>query len=460
MKHLFFVGITGHTMRGMARALHDLGYQVSGYDPSGADPGAAWLDEQHIKWSRQFDAKQLSGVDAVIVTGAHVSPDAPVILAAAEHQIPVKSWAQLLGEITASAHVISVSGTHGKTTTSSLIAWLLESAGRKPDFAIGIQPFNFNSSVRLTNAKTVVIEGDEYRASPLEDKSKVQYYHPDTLVITNIEMDHPDFFADETAVIERFTQIVKLLPTTGRLIVCAESATVVSVAQSSPCDVITYGFHDGDYQARNIAYLPAGIEFDVVAYGNVLGKVALPIFGRHNVLNSLAAIAAVLKEGLDLGQVINGAADFRGSYRRFNRLTTASDAITVIDDYAHHPTEVAATLEAARLHYRHRRIIAIFRPHTFSRTAALLDGYVTAFKDANDVIITDIESARQADIAHTVSGADVANVVGQTASFFNTRAQIIDYILAKVQPGDVVVCMTVSGFNNLAAEIATSVNKA
>ncbi|QQR52050.1 hypothetical protein IPG36_05715 [bacterium] len=144
--------------------------------------------------------------------------------------------------------------------------------------------------------------------------------------------------------IERFTQIVKLMPTTGRLIVCAESATAVSVAQSSPCDVITYGFHDGDYQARNIAYLPAGIEFDVVAYGNVLGKVALPIFGRHNVLNSLAAIAAVLKEGLDLGQVINGAADFRGSYRRFNRLTTASDAITVIDDYAHHPTEVAATL--------------------------------------------------------------------------------------------------------------------
>ncbi|QQR52051.1 hypothetical protein IPG36_05720 [bacterium] len=193
MKHLFFVGITGHTMRGMARAVRDLGYQVSGYDPSGADPGATWLDEQHIKWSRQFDAKQLSGVDAVIVTGAHVSPDAPVILAAAEHQIPVKSWAQLLGEITASAQVISVSGTHGKTTTSSLIAWLLESAGRQPDFAIGIQPFNFDSSVRLTNAKTVVIEGDEYRASPLEDKSKIQYYHPNTLIITNIEMDHPDF---------------------------------------------------------------------------------------------------------------------------------------------------------------------------------------------------------------------------------------------------------------------------
>jgi UDP-N-acetylmuramate--alanine ligase len=458
MKHLFFVGITGHTMRGLAEACTQLGYKVSGFDPAGADPGAAWLDEHGIPWSREFQIADLHGVEAVIVTGAHVSPDTPVIIEAAKHDISVKSWAQLVGELSAKAHVIAVAGTHGKTTTSSLITWLLESAGRHPDYVIGIQPFNFDSSVRLSGAKTMVVEGDEYRASPLEDKSKLQYYHPDTLIVTNIEMDHPDFFANEAAVMSRFEEIIAALPKSGRLIVCAENSNALAAARVAPCNIITYGLHTGDYQARNIAYVPAGIEFDVVAYGNVLGRVALPVFGRHNVLNSLSAIAAVLKAGLDLGQVINGATEFKGSYRRFNRLTTSDDAVTVIDDYAHHPTEVAATLEAARLHYRHRRIIAVFRPHTYSRTAALLANYANAFNEADMSIITGIEGAREAHLSHTVSGADVAKVAGKTATYLENRPEVVTHLKAHIQPGDVLVCMTVSGFDNLANELATSLN--
>lgn len=458
MKHLFFVGITGHTMRGIARAVKDLGYQVTGYDPSGADPGAAWLESHGIKWSKEFQPSDLQGVDEIIITGAHVSPEAPVIVEAQKRHIPVKSWAQLIGELTAGVQVIAVAGTHGKTTTSSLITWLLQSADRQPDFAIGIQPFNFDSSVRLAGSKLIVLEGDEYRASPLENKSKLQYYHPDTLVITNVEMDHPDFFEDEAAVIKRFETVVSHIPQAGRLVVCAEDANTIRVAHSAKCQVITYGLHEGDYQARNIAYLPAGIEFDVVAYGNILGRVALPIFGRHNVLNSLAAIAVVLKEGLDLGQVINGALEFKGSYRRFNRLTTGEDAVTVIDDYAHHPTEVAATLEAARLHYRKRRIIAVFRPHTYSRTATLLKQYAKAFDEADDVIIASIEGAREAHLAHTVSGQDVAAQAGQNSHYFEDRQAIVEYLSANPKPGDVIVCMTVSGYESLANELAVSLN--
>lgn len=457
--HLYFVGITGHAMRGLAWAAHQLGYTVTGLDEPATDPGASWVTERGLHWTRDFQPTYLDGVTAIIVTGAHVSNDAPVIIEARRRNIAVKSYAQLVGELTVDAHVIAVAGTHGKTTTTSLITWLLEAAGRRPDFLIGIRPFNFDTSVRLTGAKLAVVEGDEYRASPLEDKSKLQYLHPQTLVLTNVEMDHPDFFDDLAAVQRRFGEIVAALPADGRLIVCRENTNAMTAAAQAPCPVITYGLEDGaDYRARDIAYLPAGIEFDVEAYGHVLGRVGIPLYGKHNVLNSLAAIAAVLKDGLSLGDVINASETFQGAYRRFNRLTPAGAAIAVIDDYAHHPTEVAATLEAAQLHFKSHRIIAVFRPHTYSRTAALLEQYSTAFHAADVAYITEIEGAREQGVKHTLSGQDVADKAGKHAQFVQNRQELITALVQSARPGDVVVCMTVSGFDQLAEQLATKLN--
>ncbi|HEY6736494.1 MAG TPA: UDP-N-acetylmuramate--L-alanine ligase [Candidatus Saccharimonadia bacterium] len=458
--HLYFVGITGHAMRGLAWATHELGYTVTGLDEPATDPGASWVTEHGLKWTRDFKPEYLEGVTAIIVTGAHVSDDAPVIVEAREREIPIKSYAQLVGELTTGAQVIAVGGTHGKTTTTSLITWLLDAAGRHPDYLVGIRPFNFDTNVRLTGAKIAVVEGDEYRASPLEQKSKLQYLHPDTLVLTNVEMDHPDFFADIDAVKTRFREIITALPKTGRLIVCNESHNALEVAKAAPCDVITYSLHDGgDYQARDIAYLPAGIEFDVEAYGQNLGRVAVPLYGRHNVLNSLAATCAVLKSGLSLTDVISGAEGFKGAYRRFNLLTDPDASITVIDDYAHHPTEVAATLAAAKLHFEGRRIVAVFRPHTYSRTAALLPEYEQAFTSADEVFITDIEGAREAHLAHTVSGRDVADRAGANAHYSPSREALLHDLSANCKTGDVVVCMTVSGYEDVAGELAKQLNE-
>jgi UDP-N-acetylmuramate: L-alanyl-gamma-D-glutamyl-meso-diaminopimelate ligase len=285
--HLYFVGITGHAMRGLALASRDLGYTITGLDEPATDPGASWVTQQGIKWTRDFQPEYLDGVTSVIVTGAHVSDTAPVVVEARRRNIAIKSFAQLVGELTAKAHVIAVGGTHGKTTTTSLITWLLESAGRRPDYLVGIRPFNFDTSVRLTGASLAVVEGDEYRASPLETKSKLQYLHPNTLVITNVEMDHPDFFPSLDAVENRFTEIIQSLPPEGRLIICADNATALKLSKAAPCTVVTYGLeHAADYTARNVAYLPAGIEFDVEAYGHNLGRVAIPLFGRHNVQNN------------------------------------------------------------------------------------------------------------------------------------------------------------------------------
>jgi UDP-N-acetylmuramate--L-alanine ligase len=457
--HLYFIGITGHTMRGLALAARNLGFSVTGLDEPAEPPGSTWVDDHKFTWWRQFQPEQLANVAAVIVTGAHVSDDYPAIVEARRRHIPIKSYAQLWGELTAGEHVIDVAGTHGKTTTTSLITWLLEAAGRHPDFLIGVQPFNFDTSVRLTGSKVAVAEGDEYRASQLETKSKIQYHHPDVLVLTSIEHDHPDFFPAMKDYTKRFSEIVADLPSSGRLIAWAESDTVTWAAKSARCPITTYGLELGDYTARDIAYAPSGIEFDVENTSGILGRIAVQLFGKHNVLNALAATAAALSEGLTFDQIIAGMAKFKGTYRRFNVISPANAPITVIDDYGHHPSEVATNLEAAKLHFPGHRIVAIVRPHTYSRTKALLTQWQNAFSDADLVYITSIEGAREAHLAATVSGNDIVQALTTPALYAPDRADLIRRLKVDAKPGDVILCFTVSGYNQLAEELADTLNK-
>jgi UDP-N-acetylmuramate--alanine ligase len=458
-QHLFFIGIVGHAMRGIALAAQQRGYTVSGLDEAAAPgPGADWLGEQGIPWSRVPDPDLLGGVDTVIISGG-LPPDYPLLAEARRRQLRVISFAQFLGELTRGKHVISVAGTHGKTTTTSLITWLLEAAGRHPDYLIGIRPFNFDSSARLQDAGIFVAEGDEYVASNLDHKSKVEFYHPDVLVLTSVEHDHPDVYPSLKSVVDKFKTIVSALPQDGRLIAWAANKTVGEVAGAAPCPVITYGLETGDYTPRDIAYQPSGIEFDVEnGPHGILGRLAVPLYGRHNVLNALAATAVALGEGLTIEQIIAGAALFRGAYRRFNLLTEPDATVTVVDDYAHHPTEVSTTLEAARLHFAGRRVVAVFRPHTYSRTSTLLRDYQHAFGSADLVYITDIEAAREHGRDHTVSGLHITEALPMPALYAPDRADLVRRIKLDTKPGDVVVCMSVSGYEGLAEELARDLN--
>jgi UDP-N-acetylmuramate--L-alanine ligase len=442
-------------MRGLALACREQGYTVTGLDPGAeAGPATVWLDDRKLMWTREFDDSMLDDVTAVIVTGAHATDDFPAIIEARKRHIEIKSSAQLFGEITADAHVISVVGTHGKTTTTSLITWLLDSAARRPDFLIGIRPFNFDTSVRLESSKLVVVEGDEYRASKLESRSKVQYYHPDVLVLTSIEHDHPDMYPTLASVVSRFKEIVTALPSTGRLVVCAESKTAVEVSADAACPVISYGIDAGDYIARDVVYQEAGVEFDIEHEGVVLGRVAVPLYGKHNVLNALAATVVALEEGLSLKQVILACSSFKGAYRRFNIVSSPGAQVTVIDDYAHHPTEVATNIEAVKLHFPGRRVLVIFRPHTYSRTATLLTEYKKAFDRADLVYITAIEGARETGQEHTVSGNDIVQALRMPALYVPDRAELVSRVKLDSRPGDVVLCLTVSGYDDLSGELA------
>jgi len=456
--HLYFVGIVGHAMRGLALASHELGYNVTGLDPGAEDgPGTEWLAAHNLQWTRDFKPGMLDGVTAVIITGIPI-PD-EVLNEAKHRQIPVKSYAALFGELTAHRHVIAVAGTHGKTTTTSLIAWLLESAGRRPDYLVGIKPFNFESSVRLAGSDVVVAEGDEYKSSPLDTTSKVQHYHPDTLVLTSVEHDHPDLYPTAKEYEQRFRDIVGAIPEAGRLIAWGESMSVTEVAGAARCHITTYGLEIGDYTARDITYLPSGIEFDIENHGGILGRLAVRLYGKHNVLNALAATATALSEGLTAHQVIAGAAGFKGTYRRFNLLTPVDANVTVIDDYGHHPTEIATNLEAAKLHFPGRRIVCVFRPHTYTRTQTLLKQWQTSFGQADLVYVTDIEGAREQGMEQKVSGNDIVQALPQPALYTPDRAELIRRLEQDSRPGDVVLCFTVSGYRNLAEDLAQALNR-
>jgi UDP-N-acetylmuramate: L-alanyl-gamma-D-glutamyl-meso-diaminopimelate ligase len=458
-EHLHFIGISGHAMRGVALAARELGYAVTGTDEGAYPPGSDWLDEQGITWFRKPATAHLKGVSRVIITGS-IPPDHPEIVAARQRKIPVIAFAQLVGELTERARRIVVAGTHGKTTTTALLAWTLESAGRQPDFLVGIQPRNFDTSVRLKGGKLAVIEGDEYRSSQLDDSSKFAHYRPDSLILTSIEHDHPDFFRDLAAVRDRFAELIAGLPADGRLIHWAGSETVREVAEAYAGERHSYAFEDADWYPEHPRYEPDGIRFVLKHHDDALGELAVPLFGEHNVLNAVAAAAALLEEGLSLEEITTGFASFRGASRRFERVSTPDAAVTVIDDYAHHPTEAKTTIRAAKLHFPGSRVIAVYQPHTYSRTRELLDEYAASFGDADQGFITKIESAREQGSAQTVSGADIVKRSDANLRYVEGREELLAAVVKAARPGDVVLSMSVAGNDFFAQALAKQLEQA
>jgi UDP-N-acetylmuramate: L-alanyl-gamma-D-glutamyl-meso-diaminopimelate ligase len=448
---LHFLGIAGSTMAGIAAAMVKRGYSVTGTDPGAYPPTTDWLDAQGITWWRQPDATHLDGVDTVVMSGGTPLDDVELV-AAQERGLPVKSYAEFVGELVADKHQIVVAGTHGKTTTTALIAWLLEAAGRRPDFLVGIQPHNFDTSVRLGDSAVVVLEGDEYKASSIDERSKFSYYRPATLVLTALEMDHPDLFKDIGEIRRRFRELVGALPANGWLLAADDAPELKTVAEAAPCPAESYG-EAGDWQATGLRFEPTGLAFDVQHVGQPVGHFAVPLYGRHNVMNATAAIAAALGEGLTATEIQTGLRGFLGAARRFAIVSAPHAKVTVVDDYAHHPTEIATTIEAAKLHFG-GRVIAVVRPHTYSRVQELLPQFRTAVATADLAFITDIEAAREKPAAATVSAEDISRDQGDQVVFEPDRAQLIQRVVAAAQSGDVVLSMTVSGYDGLAAELA------
>ncbi len=440
-------------MAGVALAAKNLGYEVTGTDTTAYEPMSSWLTEQGITWFKEADEAHLDNID-LLVLGGGISEDHLELVAAQERGIAIQSYPELVSGLISTQNRIVVTGTHGKTTTTSLIAWLLESAGKNPDYLIGIKPKNFESSVRLRDSDVAVLEGDEYRSSRLDTSSKFSHYQPTSAIITSIEMDHPDLFKDLEDVKKRFEGLMRNMPEDGYVVYCNDSETIGEVVANANVKTESYG-KGGDWRAVNTEFNASGIKFDLQHDDELIGSVSVPLYGAHNVSNSLAALAVCLEQGISIDDLQAGAKSFLGASRRFERVSNPEAAVIVIDDYAHHPTEVAATLAAAQQHFS-GKIVAVFQPHTYSRTQSLLKEYQQSFGDADQAYIIDIEGAREAGLAETVSAADVA--AADNVEYSPNRQELIENLKQDLEPGDVLLCMSVNGYQNFAHEISQIIN--
>ena len=455
-QYLYFLGIAGQTMSGLAIAAKVAGFKVTGSDAAAYPPATDALQEAGIHYETTFDAARLSE-DMTIILGNAITLDNPELKRAIALKLPILSYPQLVEQLTAKQHRIVVAGTHGKTTTSTLIARLLDEAGQRPDVILGMASSYFGGSVRLKGAKKVVIEGDEYSASHLDTASKFLYYHPQILVLTALDYDHPDLFKTYEDMVAVYRHLVEDLPKVAQIIAFGDDKRLMKLLQEFDRPVITYGLTDGcDYQAKEITYGKRETSFTVYHKGQRQERWTMQLAGDHNVCIALAAMIVAELEGVEAMQLASGLYGFTGVSRRFELMAEIND-IKIIDDYAHNPDKVGATLKAARARYPEGKIWALFKPHTYSRTAALLPEFARALQLADFVLLSEVDAAREA-------GSEVTVRVSQLADLVNTDGSkpvhIVDNVDARhllvenLQPGDTVVCMYVSGLKDVVQGVA------
>ncbi len=440
-RHAHFVGIGGAGMSGLARLLLARGQRVSGCDarPSAA---TATLARLGVTVHGAHAAGHLSDIDLVIVSAA-VDPSNPEVAAARARGLPVLSHAAALGALTAAGRGVAIAGTHGKTTTTALVGYLLERAGRDPTILTGAEMLNYGASVRLGRGKHVVVEADEY------DRRFLQLL-PRVAVVTSIEPDHLDYYRDLAEIRASFAAFAARLPPEGLLVACADDP--LARALPAPGRRVLYGLgteHDG-WRAVDWRVVPldgtadrpsAGMEFVAVAPTGERARAMVPLVGMHNVRNALAALAVAVAEGVPLAAAARALAGFRGTRRRFERVGMAG-GVTVIDDYAHHPTAVRVTLEAARAVHA-GPLWVVFQPHTRNRTARLLEEFAAALEMADGVVVTAIyEPLGREREPIAISGADLAaRIAGRPATYIADLDAAAAYLAERLPDGALLLTM-------------------
>ncbi len=438
---IHFVGIGGIGMSGIAEVMHNLGYQVQGSDIS-ANANVERLRGLGIRVAIGHDGTNLGDAGALVVSSA-VKRDNPEVVAARERLIPVVRRAEMLAELMRLKWSVAVGGTHGKTTTTSMVAALLDHAGLDPTVINGGIINAYGTNARLGDGEWMVVEADE------SDGSFVKL--PATIaVVTNMDPEHLDYYSDFDEIRDAFLSFLENIPFYGAAVMCIDHPEVQALmGRITDRRVISYGFSpQADVQARNLRFEDGKAHFDVALRDRRSGSesaitgLVLPMPGHHNVLNSLAAIAVARELGASDELVRDGLAGFAGVKRRFTR-TGEAGGITVIDDYGHHPVEIDAVLKAAR-NATTGRVIAVAQPHRYTRLAALFEDFCTCFNDADTVIVTDVFPAGE----KPIEGADRDSLVAglRQRGHRDVHALAAPEELARkvsevARPGDMVVCL-------------------
>ena len=434
--HIHFIGIGGISMSGLAEILLEEGFTVSGSD-SKESALTKKLESEGARIAYGQKAENITpDIDCVVYTAA-INRANPELIEAVARKIPMLTRAELLGQLMANYKTpIAVSGTHGKTTTTSMISHILLAGDMDPTISVGGILKAIGGNIRVGGSETFITEACEYTNSFL-------HFFPKISVILNIEEDHLDFFKDLEDIRHSFRQFAELLPEDGTLVINSDIDDHQEIYEGLNCNVITYGSAPGsDYSAENVTYDENGhVAFDLLKHGEHTDHITLSVTGDHNVSNALSAIAVADLLGISMDITKKGLLSFSGTDRRFE-YKGEFNGVTVVDDYAHHPTEIEATLKAAK-HYPHEKLWCVFQPHTYTRTKACFHEFAEALSHADHLVLADIYAARETDTLG-VSSADLAEEVkklGTDTHYFPSFEEIEAFLKENCKAGDLLITM-------------------
>jgi UDP-N-acetylmuramate: L-alanyl-gamma-D-glutamyl-meso-diaminopimelate ligase len=456
--HFHLSGIGGAAMAPLAGMLAESGHRVTGSDAGVYPPASTLLDSLGIRWTNGFDAGNLDPSPDVVVLGNALSRGNPEVEAVLDRKIPYRSLPQTLEEYFLPGHdPLVVTGTHGKTTTTSMLSWILHHAGRRPNFLIGGVAENFGRSFGLGGGDEFVLEGDEYDSAFFDKAPKFLHYHPQEIIVTSLEFDHADIYENLAAIELQFRRVVNLVPRSGRIVAWGESETVRAAVQKAFCPVQTYGFTPGvDWLAGDLEITDGETRFRVSHKGNEVARVGMALSGRHNVLNATAAIAIAHGRGVSGDVIADAMAAFRGVLRRLEVKGEVS-GVLVVDDFAHHPTAIRATIDAARHRWPGRKLWAVFEPRSNTMRRRVFENDLAAsLATADAIVLGAVNRANLLSDEERMSPARVLETIrsaGRKAEGFDSTEEIAEYLCADARTGDLVLVMSNGSFDGLCSNL-------
>jgi UDP-N-acetylmuramate: L-alanyl-gamma-D-glutamyl-meso-diaminopimelate ligase len=463
-KHYHLIGICGTAMASLAGMLVEQGHKVTGSDENVYPPMSHELERLMIPVAEGYRPENLADRPDVIVVGNAITRGNPELERVLNEKLYYTSMAAVVKEnFIRGHHSVVVAGTHGKTTTTSLMAWAMERAGANPSFLIGGVAENFRASFRITDGEYFVIEGDEYDTAYFDKGPKFMHYLPDTVILNNVEFDHADIYRDLEAVRFAFSRLINLIPGRGNLIAGWDSQVVRELSRRALCPVNSFGIDEGArWRAVDIDFAGEETRFTVLVEGREFGRYRTPLAGEFNVRNCLAVIAAAEALGFDRRLVAEALAEFKSVKRRM-QVRGEVRGITVIDDFAHHPTAVEGTIEAARAKYPGRRVIAVFEPRSFT---AQIKSFQQPFEDAlaraDAAIIAGLFHPERYTAETAISPTEMVEHLrgrGREAEFIASADDIVTHLAPRLGHGDVVVIMSNGSFGGIHDKLLRAIEK-
>lgn len=460
--HIHLMGICGTAMASLAGLLKDRGFKITGSDLNPYPPMSTQLESLGINIMKGYKAENLHPTPDFVIVGNVISANNEEAQELVKLGVPYTSLPKAMGEfIIGDRESVVISGTHGKTTTTSMMSWVAENAGVKPGFLIGGIPKNFSQSFKNPEGNFFVIEGDEYDTAFFDKVPKFVHYKPKHVILTSVEFDHADIYKDLQAVKDSFARLMTLIPENGTLLACAEDANVMELRHLAKCkNSFTYGFGvNADFRAKVLFQNEKGLGFEVHHKGEILGPYSMQITGDYNILNATAVVAMSKCLGFSENRIQIAMESFEGVKRR-QEILGEPNGILVIEDFAHHPTAVRETVKGIQKKYPGRKVFSVFEPRSAtSRRKVFQKDYVEAFKGSHEVLLAKAFDQSKIDEENRFSSHELVSDLktsGVTAEDFDGADQIVSALKSRAKRGDVILIMSNGGFDGIYGKLMSA----